>query len=263
MRQPKFLARGAVILPLLAIGLSHEAVAGPQNVLTNGNFDTAPGNSAVSTQFGSAGYAAMPGWTVTNVNGSTPFDLWWVAASASTVSALTQYGNSGQELVSSFPGADGTNPYFVGLDGDSRASGTLSQTVSNLIVGDHYQLTFDWAATQMTTGSHNPYSIAVAFNLGTSALTSGNGVPQTSTVYEAYGQSSKWTTVTYTFTATSATEILSFLALGLPIGGPPIALLDDITLDDIPEPSSLALVGGVVLLGVMARRRRARALADG
>ena len=160
---------GAALLPALLLATSQQALAGPLNVniLTNGNFDTAPGGSAVSTEFGSAGYAPLSGWTVT-ANSSTPFDLWWLASNASSVSARTQYGNSGQELVPSYPGADGTNPYFVALDGDSRATGILSQTVSNLVVGDHYQLTFDWAATQMITGSKLPYTIALAFNFGTS-----------------------------------------------------------------------------------------------
>ncbi len=224
--------------------------------MTNGNFDTAPGGSAVSTQFGSDGYAALTGWTVT-ANSSTPFDLWWVAANAASVSAKTQYGNTGQELVPSYPGADGTNPYFVGLDGDSHATGILSQTVNGLVVGDHYQLTFDWAGTQMTTGSHVPYSIALAYNLGATILTSGKGAPQTATFTATqYGQSSTWQTVTMNFTATASTEILSFLALGTPTGDPPIALLDNVALDDIPEPSSPAFIFGLAVFGGMVVRRR-------
>jgi hypothetical protein len=63
-------------------------------------------------------------------------------------------------------------------------------------------------------------------------------------------------TVTYNFTATTSTEILSFLSFGTPVGGPPIALLDNIALDDIPEPSSIAFVAGAVMLGSLALRRR-------
>jgi hypothetical protein len=233
------------------------AWAGPVNVLTNGNFDTAPGGSAVSTQFGSDGYAALNGWVVSAVNGSTPFDLWWAASTAATVSAKTQYGNSGQELVSSYAGADGANPSFVSLDGDPNARGVLSQTVTGLVVGDHYALSFDWAATQMTTASPSAYSIAVAFNLGSAALTSASGAPTTSVYSGAYKTSSAWQTVDYTFTATAQSEVLSFLATGLPVGGPPIALLDNISLEDIPEPSSLALFAGL-LLGTALAGRAAR-----
>ena len=260
MRFRHSLAVGAALCAAMSASMSRPASAGPQpvNVLTNGNFDTAPGGSAVSTEFGSDGYAALPGWTVT-ANNSTPFDLWWVASNASSVSALTQYGNSGQELVPSYPGAYNGNPNFVGLDGDSRAEGILSQTVTGLVVGDHYQLSFDWAATQMITGSHVPYTIALAYNLGSSILTSGTGAPQTATFTATqYGQSSTWQTVTMNFTATATTEILSFLALGTPSGDPPIALLDDVSLADIPEPSSLAFIVGALVVGGMAFRRRAR-----
>jgi hypothetical protein len=252
---------GAVLFAAMSAALSHPASAGPQapvNVLTNGNFDTAPGGSTVSTEFGADGYAALPGWTVTASN-STPFDLWWAASNAASVSALTQYGNSGQELVPSYPGADHGNPYFVGLDGSSSALGILSQTVNGLVVGDHYQLTFDWAGSQMITGSQLPYTIALAYNLGTSILTSGTGAPVTSTFTATqYGQSSTWQTVTMNFTATAGTEILSFLALGTPAGDPPIALLDNVALVDVPEPSSLAFVFGALLVGGIAFRRRAR-----
>jgi hypothetical protein len=250
----------AVAAIAVSFAVADKALAGPQyvNLLTNGNFDTPPGGSTVSTQFGSDGYAAMPGWTVSAVNGSTPFDLWWVAATASSASARTQYGNSGQELVSSFPGADGANPYFVSLDGDSNSSGTLAQTVAGLTIGDHYQLSFDWAATQMTTASHNPYTIGVAFNLGGAALTGITGAPTTSVYSGAYGSSSAWSTVTFDFTASSASEILSFLAYGTPVGGPPVALLDNVSLEDIPEPSGIAAVGIAAMLGVVTWRRRTR-----
>jgi hypothetical protein len=45
-----------------------------------------------------------------------------------------------------------------------------------------------------------------------------------------------------TFTPTSTSETLSFLAIGTPGGVPPLALLDGVSLSDIPEPASWALL---------------------
>jgi hypothetical protein len=250
-----FRAGSSWCVAALAALVAGPALASPVNVLTNGNFTSGPGGSTVSTQFGSAGYTTVPGWTVSAVNGSTPFDLWWVASTASTTSALTQYGNTGQELVPSYPGGTAPSTNFVSLDGDPNASGVLAQTVNGLVVGDHYQLSFDWAATQMTTASNSAYTIGVAFNLGASALTTVVGKPSTSVYSGAYRTSSNWSVVTYNFTATSTSEVLSFLSFGTPVGGPPIALLDAISLEDIPEPSSVALVAGVLLLAATRRRR--------
>jgi hypothetical protein len=63
---------------------------------------------------------------------------------------------------------------------------------------------------------------------------------------------------TFTFTATSSSEVLSFFAQGTPNGDPPTALLDGVSLAYIPEPDSWALIiVGVAGLGAAARSRRA------
>jgi hypothetical protein len=90
------------------------------------------------------------------------------------------------------------------------------------------------------------------------ALTGITGAPTTSVYSGAYGSSSAWSTVTFDFTASSASEILSFLAYGTPVGGPPVALLDNVSLEDIPEPSGIAAVGIAAMLGVVTWRRRTR-----
>ncbi len=70
-------------------------------------------------------------------------------------------------------------------------------------------------------------------------------------------------TATFTFTANSPTELLSFLAVGTPAANlPPFALLDGVSLTAVPEPSTWAMMlvgfGG---LGYAALRRRRTALA--
>ncbi len=71
-----------------------------------------------------------------------------------------------------------------------------------------------------------------------------------------------WAPVSFTFTATSASEMLNFLSMGTPSGGPPFALLSNISMYEVvPEPPVLGMFGGGLLgLGLLtiAARRRAR-----
>ncbi|MGH6911978.1 MAG: PEPxxWA-CTERM sorting domain-containing protein, partial [Phenylobacterium sp.] len=61
----------------------------------------------------------------------------------------------------------------------------------------------------------------------------------------------------FNFTATSNSQLLTFLSVGTPSGLPPIALLDGVSLTMVPEPSTWAMMllgfGGI---GAMIRRRR-------
>ena len=89
----------------------------------------------------------------------------------------------------------------------------------------------------------------------------GNTSQNSSALSIANGGFSGWTTSTMTFTATSASEVLSFLAKGTTPGAPPFLLLDSVSLTAaVPEPETWAmLLGGLGLVGFMARRRRAAA----
>ena len=64
-----------------------------------------------------------------------------------------------------------------------------------------------------------------------------------------------WESQTLIFKATGVTETLRFLAKGSPDGLPPFVLLDGVSIQAVPEPGTLALVG-VSLLGLLLARRQ-------
>jgi hypothetical protein len=66
-----------------------------------------------------------------------------------------------------------------------------------------------------------------------------------------------WVYTSLTFTATSSSEVLSFLANGTPNGEPPFSLLDGVSMQAVPEPGSVTLFSaGLIGLAFVVRRRR-------
>ena len=139
----------------------------------------------------------------------------------------------------------------MALDGDPGVQGGISQTVNGLKMGDTYALTFSWAAAQVQSRS-GPTTEQFQVSLGNQSFL-------TKVVSNPSQNFTGWFTTTFDYTATSASEVLSFLSLGTPTGLPPIAALDGISLVDVPEPMSLSLLGlGVASLFLLRRRPSAR-----
>jgi hypothetical protein len=66
-----------------------------------------------------------------------------------------------------------------------------------------------------------------------------------------------WQTQTMNFTATAASEVLEFIAMGTPNGQPPFVLLDGVSLQSIPEPTAFGLIGlGLLAIPIANRLRR-------
>jgi len=220
---------GLAVLLLLAIALPAQAY----NMVTNGSFE--------QTSLSTSGFLTntdVTGWTTTS--GYT-FEVF------PGTETTTGIGNG----VKLYPGAGGTVPTspdgfkYLAADGGYQ-TGTTSQTIKGLVIGQQYQLTFYQAAAQQQgyTGATTDYW-QVSFG----------SQSQNSTLMSNPSQSfTGWQAQSLLFTATSTSQVLGFLAVGTPTGQPPFALLDGVSLVATPEPASwtIMLLGLVCILGARA-----------
>lgn len=252
----------AALLAVGSVGLAH---ATPVDLISNGDFSQTTTNATSPTQFSSTatttdgchwGGEFVSGWT-----GNSGYEIWYPSATAaSTVSACTQWGNaSTQRLPAAVTAPPVGTGSFVGLDGDSAFNAAISQTINGLVAGQKYTVNFWWASTQEMSKT-GPTTEKINVSLGTQSFT---------TSINSIGTQgwSGWAPVSFTFTADSASELLTFLSQGTPSGGPPFALLANVSMFQVvPEPPVLGMFGGGLLglglLAVAARRRRQRLAAD-
>ena len=239
----------AVARRVLSIGLlsglfgisAHPAMA--QNLVTNGTFAVTGGTT--SFQFGSGfSYSeTLAGWATTGYNfvflpGSTT-----AAGSAGSLSLWSPVTGA----ANGFTNASPTGGNFVAADGDYQTF-AITQTINGLAVGRTYAVSFAWAAAQQS-GFTGATTEAWQVSLG--------GSSNTTTTYNNPSQGfSGWMNQTYNYVATSTSEVLSFLAIGSP-AVPPFALLANVSVTQVPEPASVAVVlTGLAGLLMVARRRR-------
>lgn len=221
------------------------------NLVTNGIFAGTPGQIEFN--------GSLPGWKGLGTEG--PFGnpnrvpVFLFPASGGTQTGDVFFGN-----VSFFGNPmspSGNN--FVAADGDPVFAGGIQQTVNGLTAGVDYTLTFNWAGAQQT-GFSGPTTERWD-------VTFGGSTQSTATVNTPSQSFVGWQSATMTFTATSASQLLRFAAVGSPSGQPPWLLLDNVQLNSslaaVPEPSTLAMValglGGLVGAAKTARRRSRQA----
>ena len=141
---------------------------------------------------------------------------------------------------------------MVALDGATTFQAKLTQTITGLTPGKKYALRFYWAGGQQAGFSGTTTEqFVVDFGSETRSTAVWNNPTK---------GFSGWYTENYTFTATTASQVLSFLAVGTPDGQPPFSLLDGVSLQEVtavPEPATWALmIAGFGMVGFAARRRR-------
>lgn len=233
------------------------------NLVMNGDFTSSPSGSVVSEQVvspNSKGGETLSNWT----NAGYSFVFTPGTADTGNGAIATEYpsnlklwgpndgGASTGTTLSSIPG--GGN--FIATDGGFE-TGALSQVITGLTKGAGYALSFYWAGAQQTTQSGpTTDSWTVSFGDGTQA---GTATSSTGSVADASKGFTPWTQATFSFVASSATQTLSFLAVGSPAGVPPFSLLSNVSLTYTPEPSTWAvMLAGVLCLVGLGRWRQTR-----
>jgi hypothetical protein len=239
---------GHTITLLLAFAASAQAT----NLVTNGSFTDSTGGGQLGFNTTATDWATS-GYNFLFTSGSA--DSTGVNGSAGNLKLYGPGDGSANGLPASSP--DGGN--YVGADGAYEV-GAITQTISGLTALHTYAVSFYWAAAQQSgfgcTSPANPGGCTTdqwQVSLGGQTLSTpvaNTGLSQ--------GGFSGWMYQTLIFTATSATETLSFLAVGTPSGQPPFALLDGVSLTATPEPGTFMLMAGTLLLGVgrLAHRKR-------
>jgi hypothetical protein len=235
----------AIACGVVACGLSQVAQASP-NLVVDGTFDT--------DALGQLGFnTSSAGWTQ---NGDANHSYDFILNGTST-SVGADGGISMANVVNSPQGGNylGIDPVYTPSGGNQPAGvNWVSQTISGLSSGSTYTLSFYWAAAQQL-GFSGTTTEGWNFSVGTSAGSVNNGAGLPSQTFAG------WQTENFTFTASSTSELLKFVAEGGPSSGnPPFDLLDgvSITKNTVPDSSSTAgLLGlGVAAMGIAAGCRR-------
>lgn len=247
--------RFATALTVL-MSLSAGAAMAAPNLVLNGNFELNTFTNIGSgrgTEFG-ASYAPggqnLTNWLSPSTNA---YNIYLRPATASNTTFDNRFsggGGTAERLAISFgTTASPTGGNFVALDGDTNVNGPLIQQINGLTIGRAYTLAFFYAASQIQSRT-GATTEKLQVTLGTETHTT----PTLSIPTQGF---SSWVAQALTFTATGTSELLSFLSIGTPNGLPPIALLDGVSLTEVPEPASFALLGAGLLGAGMVRRRKA------
>ena len=240
------------IVAVFALMLAASPMAGAVDLITNGGFENGT--------FGQIGVnGSLAGWASAAIpSGGFPLNFNLASSMAQSGFSAT-FGMPPITVTKILAGPDNGNNNglsqspnggnFFGAQVGSFV-GPFSQTGGGLTAGNSYELNFYWAEANLTGNSASTTSAwSISFGSDTAntvgTLVASNGF-------------NGWLTYTQTFTATSASQTLSFSPTGSGTGG--FALLDGVSLHEVtipvPEPSTYALAA--IATGVMAALARRR-----
>jgi hypothetical protein len=276
MKINSILAIGSVAVSSLALNLMPIQQAQAVELVRNGDFSinnlTAAAPTGVTNPLG-----ATAGTTATAAywDFSTPRNtlVWLSATGTAAYSNLNTLGGGpgDNRLIGSAPilnpiTGGSSSGFFVAADGDPVFSSTFSQTLTGLIAGEQYNVSF-WQAAAQQAGQTGPTTEQWQVSLGGSAnqLSTRISPPQnpvtgTATAVSGWGQQKE----NLTFTAGSTNQLLSFLAVGTPTGQPPISLLTGVSVQgnsstSVPEPENyIGTLIGVGFIVTLAKSRLAK-----
>jgi len=150
--------------------------------------------------------------------------------------------------------------WFIATDGAYGADAKISQTISGFDVGKDYELSFYYAGGQQQGFTGDAVS-SVKVSLG------GNFFSDPAPVnLPSQTPVTPWQQYTTTFTASSPSQVLEFIADGAPSGQPPFLLLTGVSIVEsappLPVPGPLPALGAGVALA-WSRNLRRRIAASG
>ena len=237
---------GITTLAVLTLGVAAQA----SNLVSNGDFEIT--TNGPNFQFDHNTVAT--GWTSTN-NNHNAYNFIFAPGAADTSGATGQFGNlklwgPGTGSNNGLPATSPTGGNYVAADGAFQ-NGAISQTINGLTVGNSYTVNFWWAGAQQsgfTGATTEQWQVSL-----------GNQTQSTAVINNANHGFTGWQSQSFTYTATSASEVLSFFAVGTPNGVPPFVLLDGVSLNannPVPEPGTITLVLGGLLGGIGTLRSK-------